>query len=130
MHALIILISLFVPIFQKENLNTILIKETLYIDSLKLNEDELTALIIDQYKINYSFEQTEIYSDYFNSPKNNEIYSVELIIHYKENPTIYNLKLMVNSNNKNNISDSLFLVPIFILTAFILGIVYKMRSRI
>lgn len=111
------------------SVDKILIKETIYIDSLNLNQDELTNLIITKYKLPYGFETTEIYSDYFNKPSYNQIYSVELIINYKDNPTLYNFKLIVNNPNQNNYLEYIYVLPITFFLLIILFSIYKYRTK-
>ena len=87
-------------------------------------------MVITKYKIPLTFETTEIYSDYFYSPSYNQIYSVELKVNYVDNPTIYNLKIIVQQNKNTQMSYNLFPIIFFILIIFILLLIYKKTIKI
>ena len=121
---LLTLINLFFTIIFDPS-KRILISDTLYLDNLNISKEELTNMVITKYKIPLTFETTEIYSDYFYSPSYNQIYSVELKVNYVDNPTIYNLKIIVQQNKNTQMSYNLFPIIFFILIIFILLLIYK-----
>lgn len=128
MYLLTIINLFFTIIFDPSK--RILISDTLYLDNLNISKEELTNMVITKYKIPLTFETTEIYSDYFYSPSYNQIYSVELKINYVDNPTIYNLKIIVQQNKNTQMSYNLFLIIFFILIIFILLLIYKKQLRV
>lgn len=123
MYLLTIINLFFTIIFDPSK--RILISDTLYLDNLNISKEELTNMVITKYKIPLTFETTEIYSDYFYSPSYNQIYSVELKVNYVDNPTIYNLKIIVQQNKNTQMSYNLFPIIFFILIIFILLLIYK-----
>lgn len=128
MYLLTIINLFFTIIFDPSK--RILISDTLYLDNLNISKEELTNMVITKYKIPLTFETTEIYSDYFYSPSYNQIYSVELKVNYVDNPTIYNLKIIVQQNKNTQMSYNLFPIIFFILIIFILLLIYKKQLRI
>lgn len=128
MYLLTIINLFFTIIFDPSK--RILMSDTLYLDNLNISKEELTNMVIEKYKIPLTFETTEIYSDYFYSPSYNQIYSVELKVDYVDNPTIYNLKIIVQQNKNTQMSYNLFPIIFFILIIFILLLIYKKQLRV
>ena len=123
MYLLTIINLFFTIIFDPSK--RILISDTLYLDNLNISKEELTNMVITKYKIPLTFETTEIHSDYFYSPSYNQIYSVEFKVNFVDNPTIYNLKIIVQQNKNTQMSYNLFPIIFFILIIFILLLIYK-----
>ena len=102
--------------------NKILFHQTLIVNSLDLTKQELSELIIQEYKIKKDYKNITISSNYFYNPDYNQIYNVTLEVKYPEEIIIYNLKIKTINNSKtiNTNNEILIVLTSMVIITFII----------